>query len=153
MTQLSLMKTASGYVPATDQDADIVVKHRYGDIIQADFKKMRNPKFHRKFFALLNIGFNEWEPGELSNKYGVVEKNFEQFRKDITILAGYYEQHFRVDGSVRIEAKSISFANMDENEFNQLYSSVINVLLSRVFASTWNREQIDRVVDQIIGFV
>ena len=100
MAKLSLIKTVGGYLPATDQDAEIAIRHCNGDIITADFKKMRNPAFHRKFFALLNIGFNAWPRGQLDNKYGSVQKNFDRFRKDIIILAGYYEQYFRVDGTL-----------------------------------------------------
>ncbi len=31
-------------------------------MLYADFKKARNPRFHRKYFALLNLGFKYWEP-------------------------------------------------------------------------------------------
>lgn len=151
MTELALMKSAGIYIPVTDQDVEICAKHSQGEVIRADFKKMRNPKFHRKFFALLNIGFDAWEPGELTNEHGPVEKNFEQFREDVTILAGYYEQHVRLDGSMRTVAKSISFANMDEIEFGKLYNSVVNVLLKRVLKN-YQREDVDRVIDQILGF-
>jgi hypothetical protein len=30
--------------------------------LYADFKQARNPAFHRKFFALLNLGFDYWQP-------------------------------------------------------------------------------------------
>ncbi len=33
-----------------------------GGILYADFKQARNPAFHRKFFALLNLGFDYWHP-------------------------------------------------------------------------------------------
>ena len=29
---------------------------------EADFKLVRNPAFHRRYFALLNLGFEYWEP-------------------------------------------------------------------------------------------
>lgn len=151
MTELALMKTVTGYVPVTDQDVEIVTKHKLGDVIRADFKKMRNPKFHKKFFALLNIGFDAWEPEETDSKHGPVEKNFDQFREDVTILAGYYEQHVRLDGSIRTVAKSISFGNMDEIEFGKLYNAVINVLLKRVLKN-YTREDVDEVIDRILGF-
>jgi hypothetical protein len=31
-------------------------------VLVADFKQVRNPAFHRRFFALLNLGFEYWEP-------------------------------------------------------------------------------------------
>ena len=108
----------------------------------ADIKTPRNYKFHKKFFALLNVAFQHWEPGELENKFGVVEKSFEQFREDVTILAGYYEQSFRLDGSVKTRAKSISFAAMDDEEFSKFYSSVLDVLIKKVLVG-WSIEQVD----------
>ncbi|MEQ4693329.1 DUF1367 family protein [Providencia manganoxydans] len=37
-------------------------KIKCGDVLSADFKKARNPRFHRKYFALLNLGYEYWEP-------------------------------------------------------------------------------------------
>lgn len=37
-------------------------KVKCGDVLSADFKKARNPRFHRKYFALLNLGYEYWEP-------------------------------------------------------------------------------------------
>lgn len=121
-----------------------------GTVIRAAFKKARNSKFHRKFFALLTIGFDAWEPSIEDTSWGTPQKNFEQFREDVTILAGYYTLDVRLDGSTRVSAKSISFANMGEEEFEQLYSKVVDVILQRVL-TTYNRADLDRVVDQVLG--
>ena len=152
VSELSLIKTQFGYQPCTDQDMDLTNNHKMGDVIRADFKKMRNPKFHRKFFALLNIGFAAWEPVQVHSRHGEIEKNFDQFREDVTILAGYYEQHHRLDGTFRVRAKSIKFGSMGEAEFTKLYSAVIDVLLKRVLTQYKGREELDRVVDQVLGF-
>lgn len=37
-------------------------KFRLGAVLYADFKQARNAAFHRKFFALLNLGFDYWQP-------------------------------------------------------------------------------------------
>jgi hypothetical protein len=125
-----------------------------GEIAQAEMTIPRNGKFHRKFFALLNLGFDAWEPYRKRKSYKgkVIAKNFEQFREDITILAGYYEQAFDIKGRMKLKAKSISFAKMEEPEFEQLYSAVVDVLLREVCRNYKNREEIDRVVNQMIGF-
>lgn len=31
-------------------------------MLVAEFRQVRNPAFHRRFFALLNLGFEYWEP-------------------------------------------------------------------------------------------
>lgn len=64
MAQLSLIKHTSGIlIPATPETSDFLQsKVRLGAVLVADFKQVRNPAFHRKFFSLLNLGFEYWEP-------------------------------------------------------------------------------------------
>lgn len=123
-----------------------------GDLVEVDMVIPRNQRFHRKFFALLEIGFDAWEP-TLEHDGNPVEKNFEQFREDVTILAGHYVQTWTLDGEMRLRAKSISFASMDDEEFERVYSSVADVLLSRVLSRYEGRSELDRVVDQILGML
>ena len=120
-----------------------------GELAEVMFVVPRNPRFHRKFFALLNIGFEAWEP-TLTHEGHVVEKDFEQFRVDVTILAGHYVQTWTLDGEMRLRAKSISFASMDDAEFERVYSSVADVLLSRVLTNYTDRAELDRVVEHIM---
>ena len=100
------------------------------------------PNFTKKWFALLKIGYDNWEPGEINSQYGTPEKNFERFRKDVTILAGYYSIVVRLDGTTRVEADSVSFGSMDESQFSELYSKTIDVLLRRVYDSSMSAEQL-----------
>jgi len=125
-----------------------------GEIFTVEFIFQRNPKFHRKMFALFQVGFDAWEPDRKhkTHKGKPVEKNFERFRSDITILAGYYDQVFDLKGRMKLEAKSISFAKMVQDEFEQLYSAVIDVLLREVCTKYAGREELDSVVEQILNF-
>lgn len=131
-----------------------IARAEAGEMFQVEAVAPRNGKFHRKFFALLTVGFDAWEPDRMRKSYkGMpVEKNFEQFREDITILAGYYTQTFDLKGRLVLRAKSISFAAMDDTEFEALYSAVVDVLLARVCTQYAGRAELDRVVEQVIGF-
>jgi hypothetical protein len=149
MTELAFAKTDIGLHPANKETEEFVHRMKFGEQIHADFKKRRNVKFHRKGFALLNYLFEIWEPAEINNQYGTPEKNFDQFRKDLTILAGFYEQHYRLDGSIRIEAKSISFSSMSEEDFEKWYSAIIDVGLKHIVKG--DRAEVDRVVNELIG--
>ncbi|WP_312467303.1 DUF1367 family protein [Pseudescherichia sp.] len=64
MAQLQLIKQSSGIlIPATPETSDFLQsKYKLGAVLEADFRQLRNPAFHRKFFALLNLGFEYWEP-------------------------------------------------------------------------------------------
>lgn len=153
---LALTKTSSGaLLPATAEDADKVAKLKNGQVIRAEWKKQRNYRFHKKWWSLVEFAFDNWEPAE--NDTDMVngqmpEKNIDRFRKDIIILTGRYDATHRLDGSVRIEAKSISFANMDDEEFEKLYSDTINVILKRVLKN-YDFDQLDDVVNQLMGYL
>jgi len=126
-----------------------------GEVIKFTFKKIRNGKFHRKFFALLNFAFEAWEPDRVRQQYkGMpVQKHFERFRSDVTIAAGYYIQTFDLDGNMKLEAMSISFARMDDLEFEKLYSAVVDVILGKILTTYQNREELDGVINEVMGFL
>lgn len=149
--EVHLLRTPHGFVPASDEDFDELRKVKLGSEVRAAIVQPRNVRFHRKFFAMLKIGFDAWEPPEKEHRGLPVQKNFERFRKDCVIAAGYYEPVANLKGEVRAEAKSISFASMAENEFERVYSDVANVLLQRVLIN-YTRADLDRVVEEIIRF-
>jgi len=125
-----------------------------GEFCQIEFVIPRNAKFHRKFFALLNFAFDAWEPNRKRKTYKgrPVMKNFDQFREDILILAGFSEQTFDLRGNMKLKAKSISFANMDDIEFESVYSAVIDVILVNVLSTYAGREELDDVINQAMSF-
>jgi hypothetical protein len=152
MKELVLTKTPSGALaPMDPQAADYIAKLKTGAAVRATVKQQRNPRFHRKYFALLNLAFDHWTPAEATYKGQIVGKNFNQFRNDITILAGHYEMAVNLKGETRLTAKSISFANMGQDEFDELYNATVNVILSRIL-TTYTRADLDAVMDQLIGF-
>lgn len=64
MALLQLVKHSAGYlIPASPETSDFLhSKCKLGAVLVSEFKQVRNPAFHRKFFALLNLGFDYWEP-------------------------------------------------------------------------------------------
>ncbi|MEX0498269.1 DUF1367 family protein [Raoultella terrigena] len=64
MAQLHLIKQSQGIlIPATQETSEFLQsKCRLGAVLEADYKLVRNPAFHRRYFALLNLGFDYWEP-------------------------------------------------------------------------------------------
>jgi hypothetical protein len=124
-----------------------------GEMALVDLIFPRNPKFHRKFFALLGVGYDAWEPGRKHKTYKgkPIAKNFDQFREDVIILAGYYDQTFTLRGDMRLKAQSIRFSKMNQDQFEELYSAVADVLLREVLTKYAGREELDEVVNKIIS--
>lgn len=64
MAQLQLVKhTLSGVLlPATPESEDFLQSVKIGEWIHGDFKRLRNYAFHKRFFKLLQLGFEYWTP-------------------------------------------------------------------------------------------
>jgi hypothetical protein len=125
-----------------------------GELCAIEAKLPRNGKFHRKFFAMLNLGYDAWEPQRKHKSYKgrEVQKNFERFRSDVLIAAGFYDQTFGIDGRLKLEAQSISFASMEQPEFEFVYNRCLDVLLQDVLSTYAGREEVNGVVEKILRF-
>lgn len=151
--EVLLIKTPQGsFVPLDEEQAEACRRFKVGSTIRADVAAMRNWKFHRKFFAMLDVGFDAWEPPEAEHRGLPVQKNRERFRSDCIVAAGFYTPVANINGDVRAEPKSIKFARMEQDEFEKVYSAVANVLLQKVLTN-YSRQDLDDVVAQIVGFV
>jgi hypothetical protein len=152
MSEIVLSKGEDGALrPLDQQSADALKRFKVGAGVHCEVKRYNNPLFHRKLFALFNLGFEAWNPDEKMYQGEIVAKEFNQFRSDITILAGFYDTSINFKGDVRLTAKSLNFSSMSQNEREKLFSAVIDVLLQRVLTK-YNRDDIENVVNQIIGF-
>jgi len=150
--KIRLIKTLSGLVPFDPDTEAWYQKMKVGAVSEHESTVMRNPGFFRKYFALLNIGFGNWNPGEINSKYGVPIKNFDRFRKDVAILCGFYEIVDRLDGTAKPEAKSISWAKMEEPEFQDLYSKTIDLFLRKIYDKDMTAEKLDIIVNKYLNF-
>lgn len=130
MSEILLIKNGGMLFAADDDSKARVSAMAPGTCLRAKIMKSRNLRFHRKFFGLLDAAFEYWEPIE-EYKGVPVLKDREKFRKDVTILAGFRHAVAGLNG-VRWEADSIAFHNMDEEQFERVYSAVLDVILRHV---------------------
>ena len=154
--ELSLIKLANGTLaPADEVSNDELAKVKTGAQLHGKFTRMRNAVMHRRYFALLNYAFDVWSEiaPRVEYKGEPVAPNFDVFRRNIAVLSGFYTPVFNLKGELRMEAKSISFASMDELEFTTLYSKTIDTILSRVLTDGRITEQALRDhVDRVLAF-
>ena len=104
---------------AYDTDYDKMKRIKVGDFLSCEIKKPRNYMFHKKFFALLNMLYQNQE------RYN----NIDHLRNDLTIEAGYYTLRENLKGEQVYEANSISFAQMNEETFEKYYSKCLDVIV------------------------
>lgn len=137
MAEMYLVRKDQGVFVCDDQQSlDRAKKVKYGQVIRVDYKKPRNYRFHKKYFELITLSF------ENQDKYDA----FEAFRDAVTMHAGWYATHISLTGETIYKPKSISFANMDDLEFGELYKKTINVILKYVMTETTEQEIIERLV-------
>lgn len=136
MTKIALIRTLSGsFKPAYDSDVELSKKIKINQVYEYEFKQPRNYMFLKKFFALVNLVYQNQE------QYN----NIEHLRRDLIIESGNYDLRHDLNGVEIREAKSISFANMGQNEFDKLYSDVIDVIVKHFH---FDKEEIIQNVEQ-----
>lgn len=113
--KLLLQCTDVGLIPLYNSDLEVKKQLKIGETYEATIVKPRNIGFHRKFFALINMVYENQE----------VYNSIDHLRRDLTIASGFYEQHETFTGQIRTEPVSISFANMKQEDFDKLYSAFI----------------------------
>jgi hypothetical protein len=156
--EILLIRTPSGFMPADDEAMDQMKKFKMGSIARLDVVQMRNGLFFRKWWALVKIGFDYFADSCPNETYKGVEvlPDFERFRKDVTIIAGFRRPVWNVKGELRVEAESLAWGSMTEERFEKLYSATIDALLKMVFNGTraqkWTEEELRAVADQISDF-
>ena len=119
-----------------DSDFENYAKIKIGEEFEITYTKKRNLKFHKKYFALLKLAF------ENQQDY----RDIESMRRDLIITAGFYDEIVnKVTGEVYTLANSISFSKMDNLEFSDLYEKTKNVISKWLGISS---EQINEEINQ-----
>lgn len=158
MNDLMFIKGQAGMVPADDQTREWLAKKKLGATIQCDATEMRNGAFFRKWWSLVNLAFDHWKDDAetIEFKGERVQPNFDRFRKDVTISAGFFYPVVNLKGEVRIEPESLKWSQMDEERFTKLYDATIQVLLERVFngrvCRTMSETELRSIAEQITEY-
>ena len=112
-------KNDNTLAPAYNSDYDKLKKLKVGEEYKCEVRQPRNLKFHRKFFALINMVLDNQE------QYTDADK----LRNDLVVEAGFSETWADLHGVIQVRAKSLSFGSMTEDEFQNVYDRVIDVVV------------------------
>ena len=122
MAKLLIIKTERGLEPATEESRTIVNKWKVGDSYAFEYKKARNPKFHRLVFGVANLvcdNTDEWNEPLL-------------FIKAVQLTYGYVKIMYDCTGIVHQTPTSISFESMEEPDFRKFYEECLLVEACRI---------------------
>ena len=128
---------AYGYVlaPVDEVSAESIAKLKKEEFT-VPLSPVRCPKFHKKYFALINLAFENQE----------FYKDLNQFRKIMEMKSGYFDI-VPTDKGVVYLPKSISFDKMPQSEFEELYSKVLDEVIKLL-----NCDEND-LLNQLVGFI
>ncbi|WP_427834799.1 DUF1367 family protein [Actinobacillus pleuropneumoniae] len=141
-----MIKTAGGaLVPLDDEQAEALKKFRNGEQYEIEIKLSRNPQFHRKVFAFFKFCFDHWAADKTDWRYFDERTQFDVFRKNLTVLAGFKDVSYTIDGRMRVEAKSLAYGNMEQDEFERCYNSLINAAMKHIFKGCNDQQILDRL--------
>jgi len=120
--------------------AEAIAGIKLHETVTASIRRPRNGKHHRKLFALLKLVFDN------QNTFATTE----QLLDALKLATGLFDVGKTVDGIPFASPKSISFAAMDQNAFEQWYDKAIEVVLTKIIPNM-NREDLEMQVMEMIG--
>lgn len=138
-TELWLIRRMGHLVPANAPSAESLAKLAANKWLLAEIRMPRNTKHHKKYFALLQAIFQHQDeyPTMRSLQRGMKKRL--GFGEWVTLKSG--EREFIED--------SISFASMDQTEFDQFYERAVQVILTEILPGVDSRD-LEREVQDIL---
>jgi len=97
-----------------DSDYELIGKLKANTVYKIVATRPRNYEFLKKYFALINLAYENQEHFN----------NSDEMRAWLTMKAGFYKRVETPTGEM-FQPESISFSSMTEDKFNDLYSKVL----------------------------
>ena len=126
--KLFCANTRIGLIPLYPDDLEEKRKLKFGEIYSCEIKTARNYLFLKKFWALCKMGF------ENSKEKHIKAPTLDLYRKFAIMKAGFVDITPTAKGNM-ITPQSISFDNMDEAKFQEVYGGVLNFIMDDIEAS------------------
>lgn len=140
------LNTERGLVPIYASDVDDRHKLAIGQKYWCEIRRARNYEFHKKFFALVRLAYDNLPEG-LEKRY----PSPETLRDDLLIRCGYTERVNSRQGMVDVAA-SIAFDKMGQDEFERLYQKVWREI-DRSFVEIGDSTESEAVKEELIRFL
>ena len=141
-----LQKTLHGFKPADRHSHEAWQKMERGTY-KAKVTRGRNLKFHRKYFALLDVIMDNL-PEELEAKFPTIDRLLWEMK----LQTGKFDVHISLGGTETVIPHSISFAKMDQDEFEKFYEGTIQVAVKHIIKGIDEQELRQAAMTEIMEF-
>lgn len=143
MTNVRLYLRNGMFIPCDDDDYEKVSALKRNCIYKCKISNDRNYEFHKKYMGLFKIawmGLNEQQSA-------IFRENIDLFRHSIEMAAGCVEPVYDFVNNRLIEGRvSVSFDNMSQKEFEDLFERVKDVLINKVFRRMEDKEFLNMIL-------
>lgn len=140
MTTLLMRKMIGGKLePVDDAGRDMLGKVAPGTVLRVEMKRPRNLGHHRKFWALVSLIYQN------QTHYNSPEALCDV----IKVLAGYCVVTRGKGGREIHIPKSISFAAMDQTEFDQFWDRVVTVVCEQIIPGLSRKDLESELLDLV----
>ncbi len=136
-----LQKALNSLRPADETAEDALRGIKNGEVVSVDIRRPRNLDHHRKFFAMLKIVFDNQD----------YYQSLDDLRAVCLCEIGHCITVQRPTGYIKYP-KSISFANMDQIQFNELYDKAVTWVCSVVIPGLNERDLSEEVATELRSF-
>ena len=135
--------TDIGLIPMYDSDLDEKHRLRIGDNVLCTIKRPRNYEFHKKYFALLRL--------TVANLPHLIQQQMQIFTEEdlldcLKIDLGLFTTRWH-GGRQIVKTGSISFAKMDNTEFEKFFSRSVDAIL-RIYLRGTDRQALIEEVEK-----
>ena len=139
MTSCILWKGLGMLKPGDEHGESVLASIPQGAWVKAAITRPRNLQHHRKFYALCSL--------IAQNTDKVDDVDDLVFR--LKIATGHCRRHVKTDGTVLYEPRSISFASMDQTEFDAFYRKCLDIVCEHIIPGLDKAE----IETEVLAFV
>jgi len=133
MSAIELYRRGQGWLPANDDAIKVRDRMDQGEIAWFKPLRVRCPKDLRRYWALMTMCADNCERIEMPHGGVMLIQSKEDVSDAVKICSGHCTTIFDMDGKPVYQIpKSISFENMEQNEWDQFWPKVVDVVMERV---------------------
>lgn len=139
-TDLIMRRGLSGLMPATAQAEEAIRELPIGADFKVTVKRGRNIQHHKLYWALVSLIHQN------QSRYMTVENVSDALK----IMVGHCEMMQLRNGQEIRVPKSISFAKMDQTEFNKFFERIKTLVITQILPGV-TKAQLEHEIADMIG--
>ena len=137
-----MVKALRSLHPADEAAEAVIQKLGRGELVEITLRRPRNIRFHRLFYGLMNLVWQNIDRDEYPTVDALVTR--------IKIATGHRDEYHFGDGVVAYVPRSISFAAMDETEFSEFFERVADWVAQSVLPGVTS-DELRAEIEPMIG--